>query len=178
MLPDLHFDCLGDIDVEVKGSWCEGRRRDWRGVASALEPLVAVTFVASSDGAEWCKSKRPQPSGQPIRLLLAHYDADGTDVQVNFSVGESGRRLRTEVKSADYRPATASPVVGRTGRMLRFADIVGSRRVSLGILFVARSHVRIGRNGLWRVRPEVAERLPEPIAYLMTHSRTGRVIAG
>jgi len=178
MLPDLHFDCLGDVDVEVDGAWCDGRRRDWRGLAVSEEPVVAVTFVSSSDCIEWCKSKRPQPQGQSVRLLLGHYDSEGVDVQVNFSVGESGPRTRTTVTSAEYRPIVAAPIVGRSGRMIPFATVEGSRRVDLGILFVARTHVRVGRNGLWQVRPDVAERLPESIAYLLTHSRTGQFAAG
>jgi len=80
MLPDLHFDSLIGTDVEVTGRWLEGRTRDWHGFATSRQPIVAVTFLASAASLEWCKSERPKSSGQPVRLLLGHYDSQGLDV--------------------------------------------------------------------------------------------------
>jgi hypothetical protein len=172
MLPDLRLDCLGGLDVHVTGQWANGRTRDWQGVAAG-EPIVAVAFVADPDDIQWCKSERPAEEGQPIRLLLGHHDAEGRDVQVNFSVGHAARVTRTTVESSSYHPLVYAPAVGRTGYMFRFAEVSGSRPVLLGALFIARAVVQVGRNGLWHIRKDVGRLLPEPVAGLLTQDRTG-----
>jgi len=97
---------------------------------------------------------------------------------VNFSVGESGCRTRTTVASAEYRPIVEAHAIAHSGRMFRFAEVRGSSPVALGALFIRRSDVRIGRSGLWRVRPEHARLLPSPLEHMLTHGRTGMLAAG
>src|SRR2546425_5379092 len=172
MLPDLRLDCLGGLDVHVSGDWANRRFRDWQGVATGSEPIVAVAFVADPDGIKWCKSER-SAAGQPIRLLLGHHDTEGRDVQVNFSVGDTGRVTRTTVESSSYHPLINAPAVGRTGFMFGFAAVSGSRPGLRGAPFIARPLVQVGRNGLWHVRKEVAELLPESVGGVLTHGRTG-----
>jgi hypothetical protein len=104
--------------------------------------------------------------------LLGEYDAAGLDVAVNFGVG-CQLRDRTTVKTREYRPAVTAHAVARSGSMFRLAGVEGSRALALGALFIRRAHVRMGRNGLWHLRSEIAELLSEPVRQILTHGRTG-----
>jgi hypothetical protein len=147
---------LKQIGVRLEGSWSSERHSDWRGLATADEPVVAVAFLTSEGEAGWCKSERARGPITPIRLALFWYDAVGKDVQVNFSVGEGRRRDRTLLPTTGYRP----PIEGgpyQTGQVQLFARIDGEPRVECHILFLAAEQVRVVRKGLWRVTEKVAE---------------------
>lgn len=177
MLDDFHSDALRQIDVAVSGAWQPGNTRDWRGQTESAEPVVAVAFLRQGPRVSWCKSERANPSGQSVRLLLAHYDSLGRDVQVNFSVGDGHVVSRTLVASPAYQPAIQFPMTGATGAFLPFASVEGSQQVELLLLLLAGADVQVGRNGLWRLRPNLVESVPEAFRELLVHGRTGELAA-
>lgn len=120
-------------------------------------------------------SRRANPAGQPVRLLLGHYDSVGRDIQVNFSVGGGHVLSRTLVESPAYQPPIRLPITGVTRTLLQFATVEGSHQVELFVLFLAGSDVKVGRNGLWHLRPNLVDSVPEAFRELLVHGRTGEL---
>lgn len=173
MLPAFQTGSLKQITVTVDGTWhTAALRRDWCGRAQAAEPIVALTLNGFG---EWAKSDRPLTDGSlTVRLLLGPYDKERRDVLVNFSVG-GGYSLSRTIVEPDYRPSIENFAVFRTGQLDSFATIEGSRTVSLFALFVCRADVRIGRNGLWNLRPKHRELVSEPWRSALSYGRSGKL---
>ena len=166
-------DALRQIEVSVSGEWQAGATRDWRGQAHAPEPVVAISFVVKGAQVSWCKSERGNSVGQPVRLLLTHYDSAMRDVLVNFSVGEGHVVSRTVVDAPTYRPKFQATMTFMTASFIPFTTVDGSQPVQLFALFLAASEVKVGRNGLWHLRPKLVESVPVDFRNLLTYGRTG-----
>ena len=177
MLKPFYSEVLSRTEVAVSGEWCNSSPRDWRGQAQASEPIVAVSFLIGSEGISWSKSERGQPDGQSIRLLLGHHDSDGCDVQVNFSVGGGQVVSRTLVQSREYIPKLLANCTVSTASIFNFGTIEGSHSVALAAIFLAASDVRVGRNGLWHLRRDFAESVPDAYRQLLSFGRTGHLAA-
>jgi hypothetical protein len=169
------FHSLTSLPVTLEGGWLPPPWREWRGVAAAGEPLVAVAFLDSGAVVEWCKSERRSAENLAVRFLLLPYDADGRDVQVNFSVGDGGCRGRSLLVSSDWVPEIPDRRELRAGVLERLVEVTAEPRVELALLLIARRDVRSARNGLWRVRNQLADLIPEPFRRLLTYGRTGRL---
>jgi hypothetical protein len=161
--------------ISVKGQWSPGLARDWCGWASASEPLVALVFVCSSGGCGWIKSERGDATIQ-VRLALFPDVGPGRDVSASFSVGRGNAIGRSTVPSAVYRPVVPEQQTFQSGVIQKFTQVIGDPSLDLLILFLARRDVRSARNGLWHLRPELAESISsEPIRRMMTYGRTGHL---
>lgn len=171
MLPEFQPGSLRQITVTVDGTWdTAASRDDWHGRARAADPIVALTLNGFG---RWAKSERPLTDGSlAVRLLLMPYEKERGDVQVNFSVGGGHALSRTTVES-DYRPSIEKIAAFRTGQIGSFATVKGSHKVSLSVLFICRSDVRIGRNGLWNLRPNHRESVSEPWRLALSYGRSG-----
>jgi hypothetical protein len=174
-LVGIDFSCLTPFAVALEGCWSSLPQRDWRGVAVASEPLLAIAFLQCGGVAEWCKSERRSAEKLDVRLALFPYDAAHLDVQVNFSVGHDGGRRRSILLSHEYMPEIPERREMRTGIIERFTEVASSPRVGLSLLLIARRDVRSARNGLWRVRSELADSIPEPFRRIVTYGRRGRI---
>jgi hypothetical protein len=62
---------------------------------------------------------------------------------------------------------------GETGNLVELVSIGGDTQLALGALFLARSDVKNARNGVWRVRGEIAEGAPEPLRGILKGPRRG-----
>ncbi len=163
--------------MTLEGDWGSERHSDWHGLATADEPMVAVVFLTREAEVSWCKSERALGPSAPVRLALFCYDEVGKDVQVNFSVGEGGRRLQTLLPLTGYRPVIErGPYV--TGRVQLLARIEGEPPIDCHVLFVTAQQVRVVRSGLWRVKAKVAELLEPPLRGVLTRGRTGTLRGG
>jgi hypothetical protein len=169
---------LTPLLVSVQGQWSPGPNREWRGLANAAEPFVAIVFLSSPSGCIWGKSERGE-TPREIRLSLFRYDRQGTDVQVNFSVGGGGRLCRTRVPSPSYRPDIFPEREFPCGVIHTFTQVEGEPGIKLLVLFIARRDVRSARCGLWRVRRHLAESITnDSLLRMMTYGRTGRFAGG
>lgn len=173
MFEKFQCEALRRVDVSVSGEWRAGATRDWLGQARGPEPIVAISFAVKGGRVSWCKSGRATPEGQPVRLLLGHYDSAMRDVQVNFSVGDGGVVSRTVVDSPTYRPSIFPPMTITTARFTPFTTVEGASPVQLFALFLVGSDVKVGRNRLWHLRPKLAESVPTDFRKLLTYGRTG-----
>lgn len=169
------FDVLRQMEVSISGEWQPGASRDWHGQANAIEPLVAISFILRGALVSWCKSERANPAGQPVHLRLGHYDSGMRDVQVSFSIGDGQVRSRTLVESPNYRPTIQNEMTIHTASFVPFTNVEGSYDVHVSTLFLAGSDVQVGRNGLWYLRPNLAESVPPKFRKILTRGRTGKM---
>ena len=177
-LAAVSFPCLTPVPVILQGSWSPPPRRDWQGIVVAGEPLLAVAFISCDAVAEWYKSERGSANNLGVRLALFPYGADRRDVQVNFSVGCGGGRWRSVLCSANTLPVIPSRRELCAGKIEKFAEVVGEPSLELRLLLIARQDVKSARNGLWRVRKELAALIPEPFRRMLTYGRKGKVGEG
>jgi hypothetical protein len=174
MLPELDAPSLTRAPVTIYGEWLDGPARNFHGRAICAEPIVAVAF-SSRPAVSWAKSDRPDADGSlKVRLLLARYNRQNLDVQVNFSIG-GGHALARTTLSADAPPSIDAPLSLDTGRVFPFTTVEGSRTVDLYALFLCRNDVRIGRNGLWNLEPQRREHVAEPYLSILTYGRNGEL---
>jgi hypothetical protein len=174
-LVGTRFPCLTAVAATLEGGWSPLPHRDWRGVAAAAEPLVAVAFLDCGTVVQWGKSERGSAEKLEVRLALLPYDAEGLDVQVNFSVGQGGGRWRSVLAPSGCVSVIPDRRELRTGVIERFAELTGEPRVELSMLLIGRRDVRSARNGLWRLREALADSIPEPFRRILTYGRTGTV---
>jgi hypothetical protein len=161
--------------ISVQGQWSPGVNRDWRGLAHASEPFVALAFLCAPRVCKWVKSQRGE-SPRGISLALFPYDEAGKDVQVNYWVAGGYALGRSALPSTDYRPTISEQQTFQCGVIQKFTQVVGEPYLDLLILFLARRDVQSARNGLWRMRPELAESISsDSIRHMMTYGRTGHL---
>jgi hypothetical protein len=161
--------------ITIERQWSPGLKRDWHGLASALEPFVALVFLSTPSGCKWAKSQRGEATGE-VRLGLGPYDESEKDVQVYFSVGRGYLIGRSEVPSPAYRPVISEQQTFQSGVITKFTQIVGDPYLDLLILFLARRDVHSARNGLWHLRRELADSISsDSIRQMMTYGRAGQL---
>jgi hypothetical protein len=173
MIEGLTVPGVSRFPVTFTGSWSALPKRDWRGIASAQEPIVAIAFLRRQHHVEWGLSSRTEDNEIETRLAIFPYDKAGLDVQVSVSVGGGGRRFRSQVPTAAYQPVMppASPV--ETGTVALLATIDGDPKIDFLGLFLAKADTKGGRNRIWHLRPCFQEALPEQLQEALTYGRTG-----
>ncbi len=175
MIEGLTIPGAARLPVTFSGAWPALPKRDWRGIASAPEPIVAVTFLRWQHHIEWGLSNRSEDCEIETRLAIFPYDQAGLDVQVSVSIGGGGPRSRCAVPTATYQPEMppASPV--ETGRVSLLATIEADPRIEFLGLFIARSDTKGGRNRIWHLRPCFHDSLPPQLKEALTYGRTGMI---
>jgi hypothetical protein len=175
MIEGLTVPGVAKLPVTFSGTWPEPPKRDWRGVASAPEPIVAVTFLRWQHHVEWGLSSRLEDCEIETRLAIFPYDKAGLDVQVSVSIGGGGPRYRCTVPAATYQPAMppASPV--DTGTVALLTTIEGDPKIDFLALFIARSDTKGGRNRIWHLRPHFHDAVPPQLKEALTYGRTGTI---
>ena len=165
---------LSQLPVAIDGEWDTGSQK-WKGFARAAEPLVSVLFLTAGTDIDWCKSERGRLEGLEVSVTLYRHDEPGI-FQVNAIAGMAGRRTATQIPPGS-RPEIVPQQGTITGRAQDLAIVKGNPVVIVSLLYVAASDVEIGRKGLWRVRPALADQIDEPLRTILSRDRTGQMRA-
>lgn len=175
MIEGITIPGVSRIPVSLSGDWSAPPKRDWRGVASAEEPIVAITFLRRQHHIEWCLSRCAEEDAIDIetRLALFPYDKLGLDVQVNVFIGHGGPRSRSLVASPTYQPTVSAVSPIETGKVSLLSRIEGDPTIDFLGLFITKRDTKGGRNGIWHIRPCFHESLPAQLRVPLTYGRTG-----
>ncbi len=174
MIENISISGVARLPVTISGKWSTPPKRDWQGLASSVEPIVAVSFLRCNGRVEWCLSERPTGNAIEVRLALLPFDERAVDTQVNTSIGGGGsRRYRSILPSPGYHPTI--PIIGsfETGRIMLISRIEGDPCIDFLGLFLARWDTKTGRDGIWHIRPHFREILPKLMLVPLTYGRTG-----
>lgn len=172
------------IAVQVAWQPSEQRGLVWTGIASAVDPLVALALVASGTTTEWSKTDDRDVAELPMSLSIMVSESWGYRGYAHFHLGgaspsRSGAQLNAACALDPSSDAPAAPDARsvETGRTIILATF-GTPPVHVGALFLARRDVQFVRKGIWRVRPPLLEGVDQSIATILTYRRVGRVTSG
>jgi len=141
--------------------------RRWTGAARGVEDLVALGLIAHGGALRWFKSSHRAAT---VTLDITLHPTDA--VEGGYAVLEVGGSVDNAL-SRGGRSISVRPCEVITGRPLLLATLEGDPRIELGILLLAFRDVKFGRNHLWRIRPELAQGVPEPFARILVRGRGG-----
>jgi hypothetical protein len=161
----MDFRSLTELPVTIDGDSVTARR--WTGAARGVEDLVALGLMAHDGVLRWFKSSH-RAATVPLDVTLHPPDA----VEGGYAVLDVGGSVDNAL-SRGGRSISALPCQAITGRPLFLATVEGDPRMELGVLLLAFRDVKFGRNHLWHLRPERAQRLPEPFATILVRGRSG-----
>ena len=118
----------------------------------------------------WAKGERAASNECGVSLHLGWHDRDAGDVSVRFAIGGGGVRWSTRLT---YRPDVPEARNLITGAVLHLFDVPGSEPLACHALFLRGEETKVGRNGLWHVRPPYSASLPAPLDRVLTYGRSG-----
>ncbi len=122
-------------------------------------------MIAHDGALRWFKSSHRAVT-VPLDITLHPPDA----VEGGYVVLDFGGRVDNAL-SRGGRSISVLPRQAITGRPLLLATVEGDPRIELGILLLAFRDVKFGR--IWRIRPELAQGVPEPFATILVRCRSG-----
>lgn len=145
----------------------------WSGTLSAPFEFSVIAFLATSGQIFWAKSST-------VSTVLP--------LQVSVTAGEPAHQTATFTGSAGSAslpaipiasPRTLEAVCGAQPRLLTTANVARIAETTEGAFFIAalpRPLLKVGRNHLWRIRDELAPRLPPVIRDVLTRRRAGTIL--
>lgn len=147
---------------------------DWRwdGFVKGETLLAGLYLRIRGASMRWAKSERPVES-PAVAIFASAWNENQRSVSVAASFHGAGGNSWPMILDAEPPDAIAIHSSGlEMGRPHLLAEL-GDETVAL--LVLPGSMVRMGRNGLWRVRDDIASRLPPDLRLLFTRSRNGEV---
>lgn len=163
------------LPVTISGDWFENPKYKWKGNAISSEPIVAVVFLRHGNIIEWCKSSSASSKSLEVTLWISRYNEIDLEVQVGFSVGDADRRFASFLESANYKPDIKAEITTNTGEILKFTQVEGKPKISFGVVFIARSDVKFGRNSIWHLRENTDVLLPDEVKRISEKGRVGQI---
>lgn len=181
------------VAVRVDGAWTRSTRRTYarpdqagsgegpfvdvedavfRGACTAATPIAAIAFLVRSDAIHWVKSA-PAALALPLEIALRAAPAlDATRATFGASLHRGHLPAPPVACGAD---PVAACVLGSTetttGRAHVLATIDDARIIAI---FLPGSALRVGRNRLFSLRPELTDALPEDLRALV-RGRSGAI---
>jgi len=140
---------------------------------SCVSQLRVVTLLRSGNELRWRAVADPASTAVELRLSFFPSDWQRSDeVEVNF--GYERISLSDEALKRDPRRVLllTAPASARTGAVLALAELA-SHDLSLSALALAEADTQRRRMQRWRVRPRLAEALPEQLLPLASGAQGG-----
>ncbi len=140
---------------------------------SCVSQLRVVTLLRSGNELRWRAVADPASTAVELRLSFFPSDWQRSDeVEVNF--GYERISLSDEALKRDPRRVLllTAPASARTGGFVALAELA-SHDLSLSALALAEADTQRRRMQRWRVRPRLAEALPEQLLPLASGAQGG-----
>lgn len=179
--------------VEISGAWSSSKRRidadpsraesggephvdvadhHWRGLLSCGTPLAAFAFLVTPETIFWVRAA-PAAANPTVEVSI-HAREGSLPGRATLTGSIFGSRLPGVAFACGEDPITtcvlggASTTTGRAHALARVPD------VSIVLVLVPKSRIKVGRNRLWRFRDDL---LSSPSAELgvFAHGRSGRI---
>ncbi len=166
---------LAKTPVELSGQWVnKASRRDWRGVAEAGLPFVAVLFVKEGRYLFWEKDEKRGESGDHSReiRLIFRSNNDGT-MDCCYRIGQGVINLESREKSSSYLPNLKKRCTVLTGEPFRFVSIEVEPPIDLYSLFIVKGDINTLRKGLWHLKSNLLIGTSELWKMMLGYGRNG-----
>lgn len=165
---------LRSLPITISGDWLENTKYKWKGRAISLEPIVAVVFLRHGNIIEWCKSSSASSKSLEVILWISRYNEINFEAQVGLSIGNGYRRFASLLESANYKPDIKADITANTGEILKFTKVEGNPKIFFGVIFIARSEVKFGRNSIWHLRENINVLLSDEEKIILERGRVGQ----
>jgi hypothetical protein len=146
---------------------------EWRAIVSATEPIVQLSIVQQNDLITWVKGERNVGNLCNLRLRQDWDDASPNVTFVTYN------NLRVNVLTG-RTPAPVhiqAPMRFRTGQIIRTGSFGGESNVMVYSLFLVRADVTVARAGIWHLRRELRNDIPNPWRGILNSGRAGQLHA-
>ena len=204
MTPHMHplmawiEECLAGVmpaeSIEIRGTWSTTTRRQykdqsqlgtgegpfmdvvdmrWRGSINCAKPVAGLAVLHHGPSLYWVKSSPASPN-PPVEVSLHTY-RDFLAGRATFTAWLAGEGLPGIPVSCGSDPVKSCAMGTKrtaTGRVHLVAEIDGAAFV---VILFQGELLKTGRNRIWRLRDEIAARLPADVRDLLTRRRTGVV---
>jgi hypothetical protein len=142
----------------------------WKGAVAGSAPIAGIAFMQVGDSIRWSKSQPAMPT-MAVDVSLHAY-TDHLPDRATF-----GAALAGAVSSApfEYRGDLVKACEVRSSRVMtgRVEPIAHVPGATFSVLLFDGKFLKVGRHRLWRVRDDIASRLPPPFRELLTRKRSG-----
>lgn len=143
----------------------------WEGSLDASVEFSEISFLATADEIYWSKSPLIATS-LPFQISLTAY-ADYNPASATFSAG-IGPGIPVAGAAHLREICTLGPPLLSTGRVVTLAETQESTVLAV---LLPRTHLKVGRNRLWRLREDFAKPLPPMVREVLTRRRAGVIRA-
>jgi len=144
------------------------------GSIEAAHEFATLLVVTTSDLVRWAKPEIGGTHGVPITLDVHPLREGDSQTQFMFTVdGGWVTEFQAALPSPSYLPAVSLPSRPQAGVLHTVFTASTEPPAWFGLLFLARRDVRVGRNGIWRNRPEAMGLLPTLLLPAVRGGRQG-----
>jgi len=172
-----YLSSLSKIKLDLSGNWkiLSNVGKEWQGVITSEQPVVAITFMQVGNHVKWVKSERNNSEQLSVRFSFVKDNPNDKNMQMNYVVGDSADRCWTEVSSENYLSVLSNKNTFNTGEIRLLLVVDGSPKIELFSLFIQCGEIKIGRKGLWRLKDSIGESLVNPMKDILMCGRTGEL---
>jgi hypothetical protein len=151
----------------------DGYRR-WEGKAESVEAIVAIAIIESESEYSWVRCSALNANYLPLMIQFSPYDENNLNNSVSFGINDSIVHNQSYLKSSLALP---NPIVGNftTGSLINFAEIESEMKLSLNIIFFAKTDVHVGRKSIWHLKVDQKGLLDDDWQRAFTYGRTGTI---
>jgi len=156
--------------LNIIGKWLLDNSAHWQGSIDYDEALFSISFLQFGDCVNWTKSANKKTNEHLIRIGLYNHK-NSNEVQFSFNLNNSFGRVST----IPNKPNDKLIIHDRCdiGKISLIAEMKGTPNLKLYGLFIPRSLVKVGRNGLWNLKNETLEKVPTDFKNILRFGRTG-----
>lgn len=165
---------LTEMALAFNGDWAAqvDANRVWSGNVKADRPFVALLVAESGERLFWAKTEVCE-SPTAITLNL-HPLRDPAHIQPILIVRDGYlQELTVHLRSPDEPVRSILPRGGKVGALEGAFVIPSDPEARLGLLFLARDDVKVGRSGVWRPRSTTEGLLPPSLSVPLNGGREG-----
>jgi len=168
---------LSPLQAEIEGSWVapSGPNRQWHGVVRADAPCALLLLARLPHAIVWAKAGSKAVAEVPIQFTVHPVDFQG-GVQLMLHAGDGWiQDVVVRLLALQQDPVVCLRPVFEVGVIHDLFVADSEPPASLGMLFLRRTDVTIGRTGIWRPRNAALAELPNDLHAIMNGGRKGAV---
>ena len=182
-MPSIDFNSIKEFSTlspqvvsTISGAWNDEKQPSWRGHIVAPESIVVLSFLRAGSTLYWVKSA---PATEITLSLTLHWlNFDGTQFQLMYASGGSHNEQVAFTAPLRMLKPTISATSAPAGSFVTLFSFDSDPAVAVTILPLARRDVKMGRNGIWRLKSsDHIASLQDPLQSVMAKGRQGSFVA-
>jgi len=184
-LSNIRIEDLTRRQIRLSGGWINTPpKHEWRGFAIADYLFSAVIFVRQGNVLYWSKAETnwvrfPLQYSAEFKLeivLTISSDGAANHADIWYSIHHGGTSIPWVLKSSAPLPEIMETRIVFSGESFTFVTIESEPASNLHGIFAAKQDIKSLRKGLWRIKSEILEGIPEPSKSILGYGRHGKLL--